>query len=712
MAFAWGHGQGCACAGCAANSALETNGDGDGAAHDAALSTYAWPSDAAGASAGLISGRKWLGTEITYAFPETTGGYDTDVAAAGVQYGSGEPLNGFAALNSRQAIAAEFAFAQYASVSGLTFTRLDGDAAGEATLRLAQSATPYSAWGYYPSSHDEGGDVWFGTGAGWYADPERGGYAWHTVLHEIGHALGLKHGHESGSVGALPANQDSMEFSVMTYRAYVGDNIGGGYANEWSGYAQTLMQADIAAIQDLYGANYGHNAGNTTYRWNSETGETFIDGVGQGAPLANRIFMTVWDGGGVDTFDFSNYGTGVSVSLAPGEGAITDDAQRARLNAYEPFAAEPILAARNVFLARLHQDDARALIENAVGGAGDDALAGNQAANWLAGGLGADWLSGLDGADRLLGGAGDDTLYGGAADDRLWGDDGVDQLFGGAGADLLAGRRDDDGLFGGAADDTLRGGAGCDTLDGDDGADRLVGASGDDEIAGGADRDRLIGGAGRDTLDGGAGADRLVGGNDDDRLFGGADRDRLTGGGGDDRLDGGAGDDRLVGGRGADLLDGGAGHDRLIGGAARDVLLGGRGADRLIGGGGGDRLEGGGGQDRLIGNRGDDTLGGGATDDLLRGGAGEDVLDGGGGGDRLIGGGGADRFVFGPGDGADMIADFGRGGDVIDLSAFGGGFGDLTISDARRSAVVSIGDVEIELRGTGADDLGADDFIF
>ena len=45
-------------------------------------------------------------------------------------------------------------------------------------------------------------------------------------------------------------------------------------------------------------------------------------GVGQGAPGANRVFMTVWDGGGTDTYDFSSYATGVTADLRPGAWTI------------------------------------------------------------------------------------------------------------------------------------------------------------------------------------------------------------------------------------------------------------------------------------------------------------------------------------------------------------------------------------------------------
>jgi len=84
-------------------------------------------------------------------------------------------------------------------------------------------------------------------------------------------------------------------------------------------------------------------------------------------------------------------------------------------------------------------------------------------------------------------------------------------------------------------------------------------------------------------------------------------------------------------------------------------------------------IDGGDGNDTLTGGISDDTLLGGAGNDFLRGTLGEDTLRGGIGKDRLAGGADADTFVFGTigeaGKGAtgDIILDFQRGSDVIDL---------------------------------------------
>jgi len=341
----------------------------------------------------LVSGARWNDTALTYGFPTQASQYPNDfeeVTAPSV----------FEAFNPQQQAATRLLLQMVANVSELTFTELTGTgdynsptAAAHADLRFAQSSAADVAYAYYPTNggpDSVGGSAWFNGDD--FEAPVKGNYAWMGILHEAGHALGLKHGHEFPQ--AISADHDSLEYSVMTYRSYPGGNVEGGYRNEQFGYPQTLMMLDIAALQKIYeGANYDFNSGASTYTWSATTGEMSINGTGQGAPGANRVFMTVWDGGGNDTYDLSNYANGVTVDLRPGEWTTTNEAQLANLNG---SIANPIYARGNIANALLYEGSTLSAIENAKGGGGADTLIANQVANSLTGNGGADifkWMS-------------------------------------------------------------------------------------------------------------------------------------------------------------------------------------------------------------------------------------------------------------------------------------------------------------------------------
>ncbi|RXT36738.1 FG-GAP-like repeat-containing protein [Bradyrhizobium betae] len=351
---------------------------------------------------GLLSGYKWTGA-ITYSFPDSSSDYASS-------YGGGhsEPItSGFASAPTQMQAAINYAIGL---ILGYTNASITYAGTNGADIMIAQSpAANPTSYAYYPGNYAAGGDVWFGTQYN-YTLAQLGNYYFTTALHELGHALGLKHSQETGGPAnvAVPSAHDDSEYTVMSYRSYVGASTTAGYTNEAYGYPQTYMANDILALQTMYGADYTTQSGNTVYTWSTTTGQEFINGVAQLAPgggaggSANRIYETVWDGGGVDTYDLSNYTTNLNINLNPGASSVFSTVQLANLGDGHD-------ASGNIYNAYLYNGDARSYIDNATGGSGNDSLLGNAIANVLNGGSGDDAITGGGGNDTIIGGSGTDT---------------------------------------------------------------------------------------------------------------------------------------------------------------------------------------------------------------------------------------------------------------------------------------------------------------
>ncbi|MEQ1671922.1 MAG: M10 family metallopeptidase C-terminal domain-containing protein, partial [Hyphomicrobium sp.] len=252
------------------------------------------------------------------------------------------------------------------------------------------------------------------------AGPIRGTLSFETFVHEIGHGLGLNHPHADmpGEL-AFPGVTDPFDtgdlgfnqtvYTVMSYNDFSDQSSAVEYI--LNGHITGPMAFDIAAIQQMYGANTTFNLGDTVYAIDDATGLV-------------PFWKCLWDAGGIDEMSYAGSDSVVLdlraatlLSEAGGGGYVSSE--------QTPIMRGGFTIANGV------------VIENARGGSGSDVLTGNDASNVLTGNGGDDRLIGELGDDTLLGGSGNDFLFGGGAIDKLNGGLGNDTFVVGGDADVI-----------------------------------------------------------------------------------------------------------------------------------------------------------------------------------------------------------------------------------------------------------------------------------
>lgn len=269
---------------------------------------------------------------------------------------------GFSALSSSQQQRVREVLGQLSQQTGLQFTEVVGDQ-GQLRFGINQQSNT-RAYAFSPDDvpkDDKAGDVWLDVETAALLNPGQEGY--YALLHELGHALGLRH--------PLPASDTSGQTVLLDQFATFANTLmldvqstqlGGASWPQWFG------AFDLQALRSLYGSQ-AWNTSNNVYAISAQQAQSGV---------------TLLDEGGSDTLDLSALGGSANIDLRAGKSGsagLSSDSIALQNNIATGFGT---------------------LIENLVLTRGDDVATGNALANLITSNGGNDIIDGREGLDTVV----------------------------------------------------------------------------------------------------------------------------------------------------------------------------------------------------------------------------------------------------------------------------------------------------------------------
>lgn len=245
---------------------------------------------------------------------QTSGGnnlYYSFSTAAGLESGNSSLLGAPQSFSAAQQTAARSALTYISQLTGIKFTETaDGNAAQVhfANANISGSNTTGLDSSRYSYSYDSNNVVTRFTAGTWVyldnaewagmnANLTAGTQGYETLLHELGHAMGLKHSFD-GTI-RLPAATDNTAYTLMSY-------------THSGGVHSTFSEYDIAALKWLYG---GDGLGGTL-GVNSTGGGRYFTGTSLADTLTGTAANDMLEGGAGN--DSLNGGAGIDTAFYNG----------------------------------------------------------------------------------------------------------------------------------------------------------------------------------------------------------------------------------------------------------------------------------------------------------------------------------------------------------------------------------------------------------